>query len=324
MAVLMSARVSHIRALPCGALSLIRADFQTSGVKFRHLLPPGSPQLRGTGVTSPVRSHINAAVRGDRFSTTAAALRKSSQANGSSSPRGRRGWLGKFALGAALGVGTGALVQALHTGVLTAMPLKMNLDSAESDWKEAKDFLLSLSVKDRRGYYRTSGSVPLGDIPVWTPTAGASKSSRYLRNETLDQKISVYSGDITKLEIDAIVNAGMGEKEPIAELSKTFGCHVGERLSFLFFSVSVSADVIHTVGPIAQGGVGESERRALRSCYWNSLQTATENAARSVAFPCISTGIYGYPPEQAVHEALAAVREFLDAHHDKVGICGCV
>lgn len=138
MAVLMSARVSHIRALPCSALSLIRADFQTSGVKFRHLLPPGSPQLRGTGVTSPVRSHINAAVRGDRFSTTAAALRKSSQANGSSSPRGRRGWLGKFALGAALGVGTGALVQALHTGVLTAMPLKMNLDSAESDWKEAK------------------------------------------------------------------------------------------------------------------------------------------------------------------------------------------
>uniref|UniRef100_A0A096LTZ2 Mono-ADP ribosylhydrolase 1 n=1 Tax=Poecilia formosa TaxID=48698 RepID=A0A096LTZ2_POEFO len=212
MALLTSARVSHIRALPCSALSRIRADFQTAGVKFRHLLPPGSPQLRGTGVTSPVRSHINTAVRGDRFSTTAA-LRKSSQANGSSSPRGRRGWLGKFALGAAFGVGTGALVQALHTGVLTAMPLKINLDSAERDWKEAKDFLLSLSVKDRRGYYRTSGSVPLDDIPVWTPTAvgvkSASTPSRYLRNERLDQKISVYSGDITKLEIDAIVNAGI-------------------------------------------------------------------------------------------------------------------
>ncbi|XP_014894142.1 ADP-ribose glycohydrolase MACROD1 isoform X4 [Poecilia latipinna] len=293
MALLMSARVSHIRALPCSALSRIRADFQTAGVKFRHLLPPGSPQLRGTGVTSPVRSHINTAVRGDRFSTTAA-LRKSSQANGSSSPRGRRGWLGKFALGAAFGVGTGVLVHALHTGVLTAMPLKINLDSAERDWKEAKDFLLSLSVKDRRGYYRTSGSVPLDDIPVWTPTAGASKPSRYLRNERLDQKISVYSGDITKLEIDAIVNA--------ANKSLLGG----------------GGDVIHTVGPIAQGGVGERERRALRSCYWNSLQTATKNAARSVAFPCISTGIYGYPPEQAVHEALAAVREFLDAHHDKL------
>ncbi|KAF6726586.1 O-acetyl-ADP-ribose deacetylase MACROD2 [Oryzias melastigma] len=81
---------------------------------------------------------------------------------------------------------------------------------------------------------------------------------------------------------------------------------------------SLYGDVIHTVGPIAQGGVGEEERRALRSCYKNSLQTATEKAARSVAFPCISTGIYGYPPEQAVHEALATVREYLDAHHDKL------
>ncbi|KAG7230419.1 hypothetical protein INR49_024525, partial [Caranx melampygus] len=76
--------------------------------------------------------------------------------------------------------------------------------------------------------------------------------------------------------------------------------------------------VIHTVGPIAQGGVGEVQRSALRSCYKNSLKTATENAARSVAFPCISTGIYGYPPEKAVHEALATVREYLEEHHDKV------
>ncbi|KAJ0049938.1 hypothetical protein NL108_005251, partial [Boleophthalmus pectinirostris] len=50
--------------------------------------------------------------------------------------------------------------------------------------------------------------------------------------------------------------------------------------------------VIHTVGPIAQGQVGEAEKRALRSCYKNSLQTATDWGARSVAFPCISTGIY--------------------------------
>ncbi|CAB1451079.1 unnamed protein product [Pleuronectes platessa] len=78
------------------------------------------------------------------------------------------------------------------------------------------------------------------------------------------------------------------------------------------------SNVIHTVGPIAQGGVGEEERNALRSCYENSLKAATETGARSVAFPCISTGIYGYPPEQAVHEALATVREYLDAHHDKL------
>ncbi|KAM4586747.1 ADP-ribose glycohydrolase MACROD1 isoform 1-T1 [Fundulus diaphanus] len=333
MALLISARISHIRAPPCSALSRVRADFQRAGVKFRHLLPPGSPQLGRTPVTSPIRSHINAAVRADKFSTAAAALRKSSQASGSFSPGGRRDWLGRFALGVALGVGTAALVQALHTGVMTAMALKINLDSAEGDWKEAKDFLLSLSVMDRRGYYRTPGSVSLDDVPVWTPTAGASEPSRYQRNEKLDQKISVYSGDITKLEIDAIVNAanksllgGGGVDGAIhraagpllkKECASLRGCETGEAKITCGYGLPAKY-VIHTVGPIAQGGVSEQERRALRSCYTNSLLAATENAARSVAFPCISTGIYGYPPEQAVHEALAAVREFLDAHHDKL------
>ncbi|XP_044061099.1 ADP-ribose glycohydrolase MACROD1 isoform X7 [Siniperca chuatsi] len=305
MALQISALVSYIRApLHTGPLSRVRANFQGAGVKFKHILSPGSPQLGGKPATSSLCGHFNVAVRAKKFSTTTtAALWKSSQGNGSSSPRGRRGWLGKVALGAVLGVSTVALVQSLHTGTLTAMALKLNLNSAEGDWKETKDFLLSLSVKDRSLYYMTS-SVPLDDIPMWTPTAGASEQTLYQRNEKLDHKISLYSGDITKLEIDAIVNAA----------NKTL--------------LGGGGDVIHTVGPIAQGGVGEEEKKALRSCYKNSLITATKNAARSVAFPCISTGIYGYPPEQAVHEALATVREYLDEHHDKCwtessSVCSC-
>ncbi|KAI3351163.1 hypothetical protein L3Q82_005721 [Scortum barcoo] len=96
------------------------------------------------------------------------------------------------------------------------------------------------------------------------------------------------------------------------------GCWSLSQLSLGRKAGLVVANVIHTVGPIAQGGVGEKEKKALRSCYKNSLETATKNAARSVAFPCISTGIYGYPPEQAVHEALATVREYLVEHHDKL------
>ncbi|KAM9357266.1 ADP-ribose glycohydrolase MACROD1 isoform 3-T3 [Symphorus nematophorus] len=297
MAPQMSALFSYIRTPLCtGPLSRTRTNFQGAGVKFKHILTSGSPQLVAKPATSPVRGHINGALRAEKFSTstTTAGLWNSGRVNGSSSPRGSRGWLGKVALGAALGVSTAVLVQSLHTGTLTAMALKVNLDSAEGDWKETKDFLLSLSVKDRRQYYRTSSSVPLDDIPVWTPTAGGSGQTRYKRNEKLDQKISLYSGDITKLEIDAIVNAA----------NKTL--------------LGGGGDVIHTVGPIAQGGVGEVEKKALRSCYKNSLTAATKNAARSVAFPCISTGIYGYPPEQAVHEALATVREYLDEHHDKL------
>ncbi|KAM7000820.1 ADP-ribose glycohydrolase MACROD1 isoform 3-T4 [Tautogolabrus adspersus] len=296
MALQMSTLFSHIRApLSSGHLSRVRADFQRAGDKFKHILSPGSPQLGGKPATSPVRGHINAPHRVEGFSTsTTAAAWKSSQGNCSSSPGGSRGWLGKFALGAALGVSSAALVQFLHTTSLTAMAQKVNLNSAEGDWKETKEFLLSQSVKDRRQYYRTSSSVPLEDIPVWTPAAGGCVKLLYQRNGKLDQKISLYSGDITKLEIDAIVNAA----------NKTL--------------LGGGGDVIHTVGPIAQGGVGEVEKKALRSCYKNSLTAATTNEARSVAFPCISTGIYGYPPEQAVQEALATVREYLDEHHDKL------
>ncbi|CAG09765.1 unnamed protein product [Tetraodon nigroviridis] len=80
------------------------------------------------------------------------------------------------------------------------MALKIDLSSTKGDWKMIK-------VEERREYYRTSSFVPLDDVPVWTPTAGASEQPLYRRNEKLDQKISLYSGDITKLEIDAIVNA---------------------------------------------------------------------------------------------------------------------
>ncbi|XP_041653480.1 ADP-ribose glycohydrolase MACROD1 isoform X2 [Cheilinus undulatus] len=333
MALQMSALFSHIRApLSTGPLSRIRADFQGAGVKFKHILSPGSPQLGGKPATSPVRGHINAPLRAERFSTTAAVW-KSSQGSCPSSPTGRRGWLGKFALGAALGVSTATLVQCLHTGTLTAMAQKVNLNSAEGEWKETKEFLLSLAVKDRRQYYRTSSSVPLEDIPLWTPAAGGTGKPVHQRNEKLDQKISLYSGDITKLEIDAIVNAanktllgGGGVDGAIhraagpllkKECASLQGCETGEAKITCGYGLPAKY-VIHTVGPIAQGGVGEVERKALRSCYKNSLTTATRNGARSVAFPCISTGIYGYPPEQAVHEALATVREYLDEHHDKL------
>ncbi|XP_078810206.1 ADP-ribose glycohydrolase MACROD1 isoform X4 [Oryzias latipes] len=285
MALKLSALGSHIRL----HVHRLHAEFQKDTVKFKHTLSAwNSP------VIIPTRSNINAAVTAKKSSLVGSELWKSSQANTSPPTEWKRSLLGKFALGAALGVGTVTLVRSVHTGAVTAMALKVNLDSADGDWKKTKDFLLSLSVEDRRHYYKTSGSVQLDDIPVWTPASGVSVRARYQKNEKLDRKISLYCGDITKLEVDAIVNAA----------NKTL--------------LGGGGDVIHTVGPIIQGGVEEEERRALRSCYKNSLQTATEKAARSVAFPCISTGIYGYPPEQAVHEALATVREYLDAHHDKL------
>lgn len=141
MALQVSARVSHIRALPCINVPVCHggADLQRAGVKFKHTLM-GSPQVGVKSATSPVRGHVSASLRAERFSisATTASLWKSSQANGTFLPRGRRSWLGQFVLGAALGVSTVAVVQSLHTGSITAMALKVDLDSAEGDWKKTK------------------------------------------------------------------------------------------------------------------------------------------------------------------------------------------
>lgn len=137
MALQISALFSYCRVPLCiGPLSRVRANFQGAGVKFKHILTAGSPQLVRPA-TSSIRGHINVALRAEKFSTTAA-LWRSSQGNGSSISRGRRGSLGRVALGVTLGVSTVALFQSLHTGTLTAMAFKVNLNSAEGDWKEIK------------------------------------------------------------------------------------------------------------------------------------------------------------------------------------------
>ncbi|XP_072293766.1 ADP-ribose glycohydrolase MACROD1 [Eucyclogobius newberryi] len=299
----------------CGGASL------RTRVKFMHILTPrASRQLKIIPATRRIWPFYRDSA--PKFSTTPV-LGKSCQ-------RGGLPWLGTVALGTALGVSAAALISSLHTGTFSAMSLKVNLNSAEENWTETKDFLLSL--KDKRPYYRTSKYVPLEDVPVWTPSIGAEQS-RYPRNPKLDQKISIFSGDITTLEIDAVVNAANNSllggggvdgaihraagpllKKECASLS---GCKTGQAKITCAYGLPAKY-VIHTVGPIAQGQVGDAEKRALRSCYENSLQTAIDSGARSVAFPCISTGIYGYPPEQAVHEALATVRDFLDEHHEKL------
>lgn len=342
MAFQISAQLSHIRALTSTAvLPRGRADFQSVGVKFKHFLSAGRLQVPkrplhasfGVGRNFPtglLPGHINSANRVSNFSTARVTFWRSGPGD-RSSPRGKIGSLGRIVVGA-LGVTTAAVVS-FQAGSRVGMAKKINLDSAEGDWKETKDFLLSLSVEKRRQYYRTSGYEPLNNIPAWTPTAGGSEQSHYPRNEKLDGKISLYSGDITKLEIDAIVNAanntllgGGGVDGAIhraagpklkKECATLHGCDTGQAKITCAYGLPAKY-VIHTVGPIASSGVGVQEREALRSCYRNSLDAASHNAVRSVAFPCISTGIYGYPPEQAVHEALATVREYLEEHHDKL------
>jgi O-acetyl-ADP-ribose deacetylase (regulator of RNase III) len=137
-------------------------------------------------------------------------------------------------------------------------------------------------------------------------------------------RIELLKGDITQQDVDAVVNAanrslsgGGGVDGAIhraagwAELQeacrKLGGCEVGDAKATPGFRLKARW-IIHTVGPVYRGGShGESD--LLRSCYRRSLQVADELGARSVAFPAISTGAYGYPAQEAARVAVQAVAQ---------------
>lgn len=183
------------------------------GVKFRNITAAANPQpMRklhsfawfGKSFVKGPPTKCNSGV--ERFSTTAAVSK--SFRDHVISPKGRGALVYRIALGA---LGVTAAVASLHGSAQVAMAAgteKLNLSSVEGKWEETKATLESLPQEERRQYYRTSGFVALEDIPVWTPSSGSSGEPYYTRNKDLDKKISLYSGDITKLEIGAIVNAG--------------------------------------------------------------------------------------------------------------------
>ena len=149
--------------------------------------------------------------------------------------------------------------------------------------------------------------------------------------KTSASKIDIVRGDITKLEVDAIVNAanttllggggvdgaihrGAGP-ELLAECRALGGCEPGEAKITRGYRLPARF-VIHTVGPIWHGGKHE-EAEILANCYRNSLRLTAENGIKTIAFPAISCGVYGYPIPEAAQIALKTTREFL-ASEDKI------
>ncbi|MFT4974939.1 MAG: O-acetyl-ADP-ribose deacetylase (regulator of RNase III) [Myxococcota bacterium] len=154
-------------------------------------------------------------------------------------------------------------------------------------------------------------------------------------------KIRAIQGDITKLTVDAIVNAantsllggsgvdgaihraGGGEilDECMDIRARQGGCRVGDAVVTGAGRLP-AAHVIHTVGPVWRGGE-QDEARLLTRCYSESLQLAAEKGARSVAFPAISCGVYGYPIDEATGIAIETVRAWLTTHELPVEVIFC-
>ncbi len=140
--------------------------------------------------------------------------------------------------------------------------------------------------------------------------------------------VSILLGDITQSHVDAIVNAakpsllgGSGVDgaihraagpELLAECRTLGGCKPGEAKITKAYQLPCRY-VIHTPGPVWQGG-NHSEAAVLSACYRNALTLAVEHGCRSIDFPSIATGIYGFPLPQAAHIALRTIMDFLYEH----------
>ncbi|MDB6135898.1 MAG: Appr-p processing domain protein [Verrucomicrobiales bacterium] len=138
--------------------------------------------------------------------------------------------------------------------------------------------------------------------------------------------LTTFQGDITQLDVDAIVNAANSSllggggvdgaihraagRELLEECLALRGCPTGQAKMTKGYQLT-ARHVIHTVGPVWHGG-GRGEEQLLESCYRNSLKLAADAGLTSIAFPCISTGVYQFPPQRAAEIAVAAVRRFLE------------
>ncbi|XP_068424606.1 ADP-ribose glycohydrolase MACROD2 isoform X3 [Clinocottus analis] len=210
------------------------------------------------------------------------------------------------------------------------------MSKKKKDWKTEKERLLRLDREERRKEYRRQDFVSLDKITSWgeeNRPNDKEEGDELTGGGGLSDKVSLYKGDITLLEVDAIVNAanssllgGGGVDGCIHkaagsclydECHSLNGCETGKAKITCGYDLPAKY-VIHTVGPVARGHVGPTETNDLTSCYQNSLRLMKEHDLSTVAFPCISTGIYGFPNEPAADIALDTVKSWIEENPDKI------
>jgi O-acetyl-ADP-ribose deacetylase (regulator of RNase III) len=196
--------------------------------------------------------------------------------------------------------------------------------------------MINLHSEEEDGPPKEISDIPtLRDLYISAEVLPPQGMAMFKFNDKLLDKISIWRGDLTTLRIDAIVNAADRKLSGYGYLNSTIHFKGGTRLSAAcdriggaeVGEVKITGGydlparyVLHAVGPAWSRSMGNEEAKAnnLKSCYSNSLELAHEYSLRTVAFPCISTGGYGYPNAKAAEIALDAIRTFLDSPKGEV------
>ena len=183
-----------------------------------------------------------------------------------------------------------------------------------------------------RALRMASSTVPSHQIPTVTQLyrsaalkPAASGEAQFPPSASANHRVGLTRGDITKLKVDAIVNAAntsllggggvdgaihrAAGKDLVAECRTLGGCPTGQAKITQGYNLP-ARHVIHTVGPVYEGA--DKSEPLLRGCYKNSLELAAKSSVRSIAFSAISTGVYGYPSKDAARVALETTRKYLD------------
>ncbi|XP_057316638.1 uncharacterized protein LOC130657650 [Hydractinia symbiolongicarpus] len=223
-------------------------------------------------------------------------------------------------------------------------PYKSKSESRGDPWKDKNgSMFLNMLLEKKRTFYKcgdTYVTPESHDLIKW-PLLCATATHKMKKCKTdkddvkhlykvmpeLNNKVCIWQGDITRLEIDAIVNAanqtllGGGGVDGcihraagptlVEECRSLNGCQTGATKITSGHKLPAKY-VLHTVGPMVKN------EQKLKGCYETCLQFMLEYEMKSIAFPCIATGIYGYPNREAAHVALQTVREWLEKHPGKV------